>query len=58
MLRALFAVVVAVSSTSAHAVASYISEPLSVPVDSPIALAGLAAAIGLATLRILKNRSK
>lgn len=58
MIRALSAVIVTVSSTSAHAVASYISEPLSVPVDSPIALAGLAAAIGLATLRLLKNRSK
>lgn len=58
MIRMIFALATAISAGVANAGTSCTISPIDVPVDSPLALVGLATAMGLVILRLMRNRSK
>jgi hypothetical protein len=56
--KIILAVTLATVGTSALAGGGWVMRTNSVPVDSPIALLGLAVAVSLVVARVLKNRQK
>jgi hypothetical protein len=58
MEKLILAVASATVATSAFAGGGWNPSSVSVPVDSPMALLGLAVAVSLVAVRVLKNRQK